>query len=271
MIEEGRIDLILQPGEEKILPPRQYLLRRLSIPAGSKVTVPEGGRDWLIWDVSEDATIDGLVVYQRCSVQDGTVTAQAPNGDALSYTVPPRVPGGDGGAGGDWQGRPGGSGASGTVDFGGGGGGGAWFRKIPPPGPGVPAAGRLGGRSRDSGAVGGDGASTAATANGGFVYIRVAGRLSGNGTVDVRGQDGAVGANGARGEGGAPYGCGGGGGGGGAPGGAGGAVVIRAVDNASLLQVLTSGGKGGAGGAGGNRARSGFAGGNGSLGRVDWL
>lgn len=270
--DDGVQEIVLAPHERRSVYARPFLLKRLVIPATSALIVPRGGQMWLLMDVSGDADLSGQIIYREVPQLRGPVTTTAPNGDELTHQYSYANRGGPGGTGGQFQGRRGGDGAEGTADFGGGGGSGGWHYKLPRPRNGRPGSGRYGGVGAygDVGR-GGDGGERTPYPNGGLIYLKVDGTLTGTGTIDVRGSRGGDGLPGASGSRPGIHGSGGGGGGGGGPGGAGGAVVVLARENTSNLRLRVDGGDGGPPGSGGRAAESGRPGEGGAPGQIIFL
>lgn len=267
-----RQEIVLKPGEAKTFYARPYLLKKLYIPNGAKLIVPPGGRNWLLLDVDGDCHVDGKIIFREFAGVKNPIYGTAPNGDQVQHEFSYYNLGGEGGRGGNFQGKLGGQGANGTVDYGGGGGGGGWKFKLPKPSNGNPGNGRNGGAGPYSSlGEGGDGGRRARRPNGGLIYLNVTGKLTGNGILDVRGTRGEDGTPGNRGSNPAIYGAGGGGGGAGGPGGSGGSVVIRAPHNHSNLNIKANGGEGGAGSSGGRAALPGSQGDPGDEGVIIFL
>jgi hypothetical protein len=268
--------LILQPGETRTLPCQRWLFQDVVVPAGARLAVePSSGEPFQLI-VQGEMRLQGSIVAREWLSDETTYTLYPPVGDPIEIAFRNLNRGGDGANGTDAGGR-GGQGARGTADYGGGGGGGAanaTYHGGPGRVDGGDADGDRGGRAGAAhcGAAGAAGARRAPYANGGVIYLEVAGPFDGQGgEIDVRGERGAAGGAGRSG-GRATTACfpGSGGAGGGAPGGQGGAVVawLRGPV-AAYPQVLTTGGDGGAAGA--PIGASAGAGQRGRSGSVRWL
>jgi hypothetical protein len=269
-LKSGNDDFIVQLGQIKSIPARTYIVNNLII--HGTLEVLDNQRQWLIFDVSGDAIIDGKIIYTGMRPIDGPINATAPDGTKLSFEHPHEAFGGDGGVGAGCGGLPGGKGALGTKSFGGGGGGGATATRLPPRDRGEDANGWRGGKKYKRG---GYGAKRRDSRNGGLIYISVIGKFSGkDGEIFLNGKDGTRGKDGEIGSNGRTCSIGSAGGGGGSPGGDGGYIKIDAKLIGDLPKIIVDAGKGGEGGKGGvidwNRGANGSAGEMGDSGYSDF-
>lgn len=297
-------DLRIAAGETVQLPSGAVLdYRSLTVEAGGVLELLPGA-DWTLIGCRGELRLDGRLVARQGTSCGGVSEARAPDagGEALRFVLTQAL-GGHGGAGGGGglvvhsagdsstisARSPGGAPDCGNGGGGGGGGGSGGSGARGLDGPvrhqvgsgsdglaGAPGADGLVGTNQ--GGLGGRGGMGGL--HGQALYLR-AGRIAGDGTIDVRGGDGGAGGQG----GGGRYTSapesgsgGGGGGGGGGAGGSGGAVVLRtteAVAPGFLGRVLVGGGAGGAGGAGGSRnggiGEDGLAGEAGQPGADGWI
>lgn len=250
----------------------------------------DDGDGWTIIGCAGTLTINGTIEARNGETGvDDTFASNEPDntgaltGPALSYSIVQSVGGGGGtgiapggssffGNGGGGGGGPTNNGQDGILGFGGTGGAGTIFGcpgNATNPGGGAAIWGNMGGQGLQPGvccgptmrSAGGGGGSRGYHGQG--LFLKVAGDITGSGTIDVSGRDGGAGGAGG---GSGPCTTNGGGGGGGA-GGSGGQAVVQY--QGSLLGGFSSGnildgkGFGGAGG-GGNAGAAGADGSDGS-------
>lgn len=260
--------LVISSGETVFLPAgsvKDY--SSIQIDASGELRIEEGSA-WTIIGCAGNCAINGDV-YAVSNPSDGTFTATAPDGTALSYTVTC----GAGGVGGD----TGGGSVGGNASQGNGGGGAGYdnghnatsvagnggdgFQTSGSP------IGGVGGSDHDSnfdGSNGDDANSTLGDAdgagggggyrgyNGQGLYMKIGGTCSGTGTVWVGGigMDGGLGGGGGNAETSTASGYGGGGGGG-AGGGQGGKAITKYHVNTPTWTINIGGGVAANGGSGG--------------------
>lgn len=252
-------ELVVKAGTSYPIAAQRWEYRRVEIHEGATLAVQPGGSNVLHLVVRGPMILKGTIVAERFSSDDRQVTVAVPGRPPLTLEYASTNKGGAGGNGGSAAGVQSGTGAAGSLEYGGGGGaGGGRFADATGVKryPGASAQGERGaqGGPGDCGRSGGNAGMRSNLGNGGIVYLEVHG--------DFDGSNGRIQASGARGENGADggtgyfpnssYGCqsGAGGGGGGAPGGHGGFVVGYVSGNVvAYPQVISSGGEGGNGGA----------------------
>ncbi len=257
-------DLVVPTGSERKITARTYQIDNLIVEEGAILRVYPNQRQWLILDVSGDATINGKIIYESMRPVEGPIEAVAPDGTVLSFSYPTSASGGRGGNAGSCGPERVGLGAHGSATYGGGGGGGNLGQAFNLNKPGINASGYRGGELQ---APGGDGGRASNSHSGGLLYLRVRGHLtSESGQIFLNGANGPDGAEGADRECRINFGFGSGGGGGGAPGGNGGYALVVAPMIDGFIDYHVQGGEGGRPGRGGFHGRN-VSGANGFPGR----
>jgi hypothetical protein len=281
---EALTNLIVQPGEEKVLTARLHQFSDIHLMKGGRVVIAPQSARWSIWWVEGEVLIEGAVIGLNFSTSATAITDSTPDGKTISHQFLNAAEGGTGGAGGT-SGIPGGHtsqgglGARGTAKYGGGGGspGGIHIQGSSTHigGPGQTAIDWRGAPPAANGGYdyrGGDGGKSPRHPNGALLVIRTKGNFRSVGEFNFsaqRGEDGQAGSAGYdsnRGW------IASGGGGGGAPGGDGGRLVIiaAAFDNRGQFKADAGiGGRGGAGGSPAHGATAGTKGENGDQGFLD--
>lgn len=270
---ESGPSLVVDSGQTVTLASGISVYNSITVNEGGTLQCP-AGNDWTIVGVRGSVVNKGTI---SCRMGDSPSsqtlsTSIAPDGEPLSYTRWPFMPGGSGGLrtilGSTGSGGPqyygnGGGGASGFVNSSTGynhptlndpnsanenvGGRGGYSSKTPWGVPIVPAinGGWIYGGSGSIGALSQGGGGGARGYSGGALYMNILGSLTGNGVFDISGRPGGSGGQGNGGD--YTYSCLGSGGGGGAGGNAG-ALALKVGTNSFSGKILAGGGLGGTGG-----------------------
>lgn len=279
---EDAIELVVEAGKEKVLAARTHQFSRIHVKPGGRVVITPRSSRWSIWWVTGEVVIEGTVIGRDFARSPNPITDVTPDGKSLTHKFESTAEGGTGGSGGAasrGETRAGGSGARGTIDFGGGGGSPGGIHILGPQtrlgSEGLSASDWRGAEPAPDGGYdrrGGDGARIARHPNGALLLIYATGKFSGDGVFDFAGQDGLEGSSGSSGTTSNRGQVGGGGGGGGAPGGDGGRLLVVAADIQNNTRFDALGGRGGPGGPAGPPtygATAGRSGENGNAGYMD--
>lgn len=272
-------DLIIQAGQVYQMPAQRWVFRNVEIGSNAKIIVSADSGEPFQLIIKGNLVLRGTIEARGWSSERRNIPLILPNGNQMTLSFSNFNRGGRGGDGGSIGSIRGGRGSVGTNEYGGGGGGGgsnATWHGAPGKVPGEDASENVGGRPGVSncGASGATGPERSSYANGGVIYLQIAGTFDGTGgTLDVRGSPGEAGQPANKGFG-ISTNCapGSGGASGGAPGGQGG-VVVGTVSGSIVgyPTVLADGGAGGSAGVVGHGTGPATAGQSGKTGWVQWL